>query len=123
MAAPSQSQAEAHSAAVPGLFLQFLPAIRCYILSMVPDFSQADDVTRETLLVVTKKAASFEIGTSFPAWVKTIARFKALESPRSGRGSFECLSEEVKDPIGAERTEFRSETDERLALPTSLLGK
>lgn len=123
MAALSQSQAEAHTSAVQGLFLQFQPAIRGYILSMVPDFSLADDVMQETFLVVTKKAASFEIGTSFPAWVKTIARFKALEALRSGRGRFESLSEEVLDAIGAERTEFRGETDERLALLTRCIDE
>jgi RNA polymerase sigma-70 factor (ECF subfamily) len=101
---------------VQGLFLQFQPAIRGYILSMIPDFSQADDVMQETFLVVTRKAASFELGTSFPAWVKTIARFKALEALRGGRCRFESLSEEVLEAIGAERTEFRGDTDDRLAL-------
>lgn len=107
---------EAHTAKVQGLFVQYQPAVRGYILSMIPDFSQADDVMQETFLVVTRKAASFEIGTSFPAWVKTIARFKALEALRAGRGRFESLSEEVLEALGAERTEFRGETDERLAL-------
>lgn len=112
----NSSKSEAHTAAVQGLFLQFQPAIRGYILSMIPDFSLADDVMQETFLVVTKKAANFELGTSFPAWVKTIARFKALEALRSGRGRFESLSEEVLEALGAERTEFRGDTDVRLAL-------
>jgi RNA polymerase sigma-70 factor (ECF subfamily) len=119
----SPSQAEAHTAAVQGLFLQFQPAIRGYILSMIPDFSQADDVMQETFLVVTRKAASFELGTSFPAWVKTIARFKALEAIRSGPRRFESLSEEVLDALGAERTEFPTHTDERLALLSKCIGE
>lgn len=110
------SKAEAHTATVQGLFLQFQPAIRSYILSMIPDFSQADDVMQETFLVVTRKAASFELGTSFPAWVKTIARFKALEALRSGRGRFESLSQEVLEALGAERGDFRGDPDGRLAL-------
>lgn len=118
---PRMSQEEAHTAAVQGLFLQFQPAVRGYVLSMIPDFSLADDVMQEIFLVVTRKAASFEIGTSFPAWVKTIARFKALEAIRAGRSRGEALSEEVLEALGAERSEFRSDTDERLTLLASCL--
>ena len=107
---------EAHTAAVQGLFLKFQPAIRSYILSIIPDFSLADDVVQETFLVVTRKAASFELGTSFTAWVKTIARFKALEAIRAGRGRCETLSVEVIEALGAEQAEFRGDTDERLVL-------
>jgi RNA polymerase sigma-70 factor, ECF subfamily len=105
---------ETHTAKVQGLFLQYQPAVRGYILAMIPDFSAADDVMQETFLTVTRKAATFEIGTSFPAWVKTIARFKALEAIRSRR--FESLSEEVLQALGAEPRELRADADERLAL-------
>jgi len=114
--ATSPSKEDAHTAAVQGLFLQYQPAVRGYVLSIVPDFSLADDVMQETFLVVTRKAASFEIGTSFPAWVKAIARFKALEAIRAGRSRCETLSEEVIQALGAERGEFRADTDERLGL-------
>jgi RNA polymerase sigma-70 factor (ECF subfamily) len=107
---------EAHTAAVQGLFLKYQPAIRSYVLSIIPDFSLTDDVVQETFLVVTRKAAGFELGTSFTAWVKTIARFKALEAIRAGRMRGESLSEEVLQALGAEQAEFRTDTDERLAL-------
>ncbi len=107
---------ETHTTAVQGLFLQYQPAVRGYVLSMIPDFSLADDVMQEIFLVVTRKAAAFELGTSFPAWVKTIARFKALEAIRAGRARCETLSEEVIQALGAERAEFRGNTDERLGL-------
>jgi RNA polymerase sigma-70 factor, ECF subfamily len=109
-----QSPEEAHTAAVQRLFLQFQPAIRGYVLAMIPDFSLADDVVQETFLTVTRKAASFELGTSFPAWVKTIARFKSLEMIRSRRGRFEALSEEVLEALGTEPFDFHTGTDERL---------
>jgi RNA polymerase sigma-70 factor (ECF subfamily) len=115
------NQEEAHTAAVQGLFLQFQPAVRGYVISMLPDFSLADDVMQEIFLVVTRKAASFEIGTSFPAWVKTIARFKVMEAMRAGRSKCETLSEEVLQALDAERTEFRSGGDERLHLLASCM--
>ena len=112
---------EAHTAQVQGLFLQYQPAVRGYVLAMIPDFSLADDVVQETFLTVTRKAASFELGTSFAAWVKTIARFKALEAIRARR--FETLSDEVLQALGAEPRELRGETDERLPLLRACLDQ
>ncbi len=113
---PNQSDtAESdHTAKVQGLFLQYQPAIRGFVLSMIPDFSVADDVVQETFITVTKKASSFEIGTSFAAWVKTIARFKALEAIRARK--FETLSEDVLEALITEPREFAGDSDERIAL-------
>lgn len=101
-------------AKVQGLFLQYQPAIRGYILSIIPDFSLADDVVQETFLVVTRKASTFELGSSFGAWARTIARYKALEAIRTRK--FETLSEEVLAALGTEDCGFAGETDERIAL-------
>ncbi|MES2660231.1 MAG: sigma-70 family RNA polymerase sigma factor [Verrucomicrobiota bacterium] len=111
---PSSIDENDHTAKVQGLFLQYQPAIRGFVLSMIPDFSVADDVVQETFLIVTKKAQSFEIGTSFAAWVKAIARFKALEAMRARR--FETLSEQVLEALSTEPHEFAGDTDERIAL-------
>lgn len=103
-----------HTAKVQGLFIQYQGAVRGFVLSMIPDFSIADDVVQETFLTVTKKAQSFEIGTSFAAWVKTIARYKALEALRARR--FETLSEDVLAALCTEPREFAGDSDDRLAL-------
>lgn len=112
---------EIHTAKVQGLFVQYQPAVRGYILAMIPDFSAADDVMQETFLTVTRKAASFEIGTSFAAWVKTIARYKALEALRARR--FDTLSEDVLQALGTEPRELHADADERLALLRSCLNQ
>jgi RNA polymerase sigma-70 factor (ECF subfamily) len=114
MFASSTTGESDHTTKVQGLFLQHQPEIRGFVLSMIPNFSVADDVMQETFLIVTKKALSFELGTSFAAWVKTIARFKALEAIRARK--FETLSEEVLEALNTEPHEFAGETDERLAL-------
>ncbi len=107
---------ELHTTEVQGLFIKYQPVVRGYVLSMVPDFSMADDVMQETFLVVSRKAANFEIGSSFPAWVKTIARFKVLEAIRANRGRHDYLSEEVIDALSFENHEFPTEVDHRLGL-------
>jgi len=90
---------DSHVAEVQGLFIKHQPAVRGFILSMIPDFSLADDLVQETFLVVTKKAHTFEMGTSFLAWVGSIARYKVLETLRqhSRRNCF--LSEEVLEAL------------------------
>jgi len=113
----SHTREETHTEAVQKLFLQHQPAIRSFILTMIPDFSLADDVMQEIFLVVTRKADTFTLGSSFPAWVKAVARFKALEAIRSSVNQrFECLSEEVLEALGAEHRDFPTQTDDRLCL-------
>lgn len=114
MSETRQTRDEAHTAAVQGLFVQYQPAVRSYILSMIPDFPLADDVLQEVFLVVTRKAHEFELGTSFPAWVRTIARYKCLEAIRAGRNRFVSLSEETLEALGADSREFQPHSDERL---------
>lgn len=112
MAASTSIPNSAHLAKVQGLFIQHQPAIRGFVLAMIPNFSLADDVVQETFLVVTRKADSFEIGTSFAAWVKTIARFKALEAIRARR--YESLSDEVLEALSTEPRELGGDSDERI---------
>ena len=97
-----ENEKEGHTAAVQALFLQYMPMVRGYILSMLPDFSLAEDVLQETFLVVSKKATDFDLETSFPAWVKTIARFKALELIRKQKSRFVFLSEKTLGLLGTE---------------------
>lgn len=116
------SSIDAHTAAVQGLFLKYQPAVRGLILSMVPDFSLADDLLQETFLVVTRKAHTFTLGTSFPAWVKTIARYKVLETIRARR-SEELLSEEVIDALMVDHQDLPANVDTHLQLLEQCLSK
>lgn len=102
---------DSHVAEVQGLFIKHQPAVRGFILSMIPDFSLADDLVQETFLVVTKKAHTFEMGTSFLAWVRSIARYKVLETLRqhSRRNCF--LSEEVLEALVVEQEHLSTNTD------------
>lgn len=112
------SESEQHTAAVQGLFLKYQPMVRTYILSIVPNFALAEDILQETFLVVSRKASSFTLGSSFPAWVKTIARFKALEFARREFGRKTVLSDEVLDALDSDPHPYANpaETDERIAI-------
>ena len=67
---------------VQQMFVKHQGPLRAYLLALRPDFALADDVLQETFLTVSARAAEFEPGTNFVAWVRTVARLKFLEACR-----------------------------------------
>lgn len=86
---------------VQSLFIRHTAALRGYVLALVPDLDRAEDIVQEVFLVVTDKAADFEPGSDFLAWVTTIARFKVLESFRSAGRQAGSLSPAVVEALAA----------------------
>ena len=84
-----------------GLLLQHTDLIRGFIRGLLPDATLADDVLQETFLTVTRKAADFQAGTSFPKWVCAIARYKVLEARRAARRGALLLSAEAIESLAA----------------------
>lgn len=64
-------------------FLQLLTShqsrIYAYILSLVFDRTQADDLLQETNAVLWRKAEEFETGTNFVAWAFQIAYYEVMQ--------------------------------------------
>ncbi len=87
------------TAQVQALFVQHLPALRGFVLSLVADFSLVDDIVQETFLTVTAKAGSFQRGTNFRAWVWSIARYKTLQLLERSVSRAEHLSPEVLESL------------------------
>ena len=104
-----------HLALVQSLFVQHMPALRGFVLSLVGDFNLVDDVIQETFLTVNAKADEFQSGTNFRAWVWAIARFKvlqALESRASPKEQY--LSPDVIEALCAHDTAEEWFTEEQM---------
>lgn len=86
---------------VQGLFVQHLPALRGFVLSLVSDYSLVDDVVQETFLVVSAKAGEFQRGSNFRAWAWTIARYKVLQTLQKVPKAEQRLSDEVIESLCA----------------------
>lgn len=95
----------AHTARIQQLFVQHLVPLRGMLHALVPDRARVDDLVQETFLTVTAKAGAFTEGTSFRAWVFTIARFKVLKSLQQ-RPLGEALSEETIEALTASEPEW-----------------
>lgn len=102
------------TALVQSLFVQHLPALRGFVLSLISDFSLVDDVVQETFLVVTAKAATFQRGTNFRAWAWTIARYKVLQTLEKAAPVAERFAAEVIDALSAHETAETWFSDEQL---------
>lgn len=93
------------TALVQKLFVQHIPAIKFFALSLLPNANEAEDVVQEVFLTVTAKANDFEKGTNFKAWALAITRFKVLEIFRRQKRERERLSDEVIEALVAEAEE------------------
>ena len=56
--------------------------ILAFIIAMVPNKNDAEDILQETLAEMWVKFDTFTIGTDFTAWGCTVAKFKVLEFRR-----------------------------------------
>jgi RNA polymerase sigma-70 factor (ECF subfamily) len=102
------------TALVQSLFVQHLPALRGFILSLVSDFSLVDDIVQETFLVVTGKAATFQKGTNFRAWAWTIARYKVLQTIEKAAPVPERFAPDVLEALSAQGSAETWYSDEQL---------
>jgi RNA polymerase sigma-70 factor, ECF subfamily len=105
-----------HLIHVQTLFVKYMPRIKAFVYSLMPDISQVDDITQDIFLTVTAKAADFQEGTNFLAWVFAIARFRVLKSMNAMDKAFLPLSEEVLDALAADCHEPEADQDRRLEL-------
>lgn len=61
------------------------PALTAYAYAMLSDYAAAQDVVQDTFVVVARKYAEFEEGTSILAWCRTIVRLQVLTYTRKNR--------------------------------------
>ena len=87
---------QSHVETVQMLFLSNTPALQSFVLALVPDFAQAEDIVQETFLTVTQKAAHFELDSNFLAWACSIAKFKVLEAARASSAGVTLSPETIE---------------------------
>jgi RNA polymerase sigma-70 factor, ECF subfamily len=78
MPVPTQQQ----TALVQQLFVQHVVPLRGFLLGLTADFHRVDDLVQETFLSALEKAADFQEGTNFRAWIFAIGRFRLLSAIR-----------------------------------------
>lgn len=90
---------------VQQLFVKHVSLLKHFIISLLPNPSEAEDIVQEVFLVITAKAHDFEPGTNFKAWLLTIARFKVLEHLRREKRKANRLSDTAIELLAADMEE------------------
>ncbi|MBI1369591.1 MAG: sigma-70 family RNA polymerase sigma factor [Planctomycetes bacterium] len=83
-----------------------------FILTLVTNTADADDLMQETSAVLWRKYGAFEQGTDFAAWAMRIARYEVLKF-RERRGGAAGLSEKVMDSLAEVAQQVAGEADAR----------
>ena len=81
------------------LFLQSERRILGFILSLVPNLSDAEDLLQETCSIMWNKFEQFENGTDFVAWGISIARYRVLTFRRKVGTRRVCFNEKLLHQI------------------------
>ncbi len=70
-----------------------------YILALCPNYSAAEDIVQETMLVMWRKYGQYEPGTNFIAWGMQIARYCVNHYYRQERLRIVCFDNEALESI------------------------
>jgi RNA polymerase sigma-70 factor (ECF subfamily) len=100
------------------VFLSLLMAnqrrINSYILSVVPNFSDADDIMQETISVMWKKFARFEVGTDFAGWGLKVAYYCILDYRKHKAKDRLVFSDTLFQQLNDIANEKPDDTDDRI---------
>ena len=81
------------------LVIEHQSRVRNYIRSLGVASNSIDDIAQEAFVVAYNRFATYESGTSFPAWVNTIARNLIWNDRRKTARRFKLLNETVSEEL------------------------
>lgn len=110
----SSGRPDDHTLHVQQLFVQHQQGILGYVLSIEPNFADAEEIVQEAFLVVSRKAQTWRAGTNFFAWACAVARFEALHFQRTRARSLARLDEHVIELLHGTETVDGSEWQQRV---------
>ena len=88
-----------------GLLTRHHAALMGFILSLRPNWADAEDLLQQASVVMWRKFSEFEPGTSFIAWGCQISRFLVLNHLRKNARDPHVFSEELLDVMSREAAE------------------
>lgn len=87
--------------------------LHSFILTMVPNKTDAEDILQNTFMYLWEHFDDFEPGTSFISWAITIAKFQVLTYRKTKTRSKIQLSETALDLVATESVKLSAQMDER----------
>ncbi len=94
-----------------------------FILALVPQWSEAEDLLQETTMTMWSKFDKFESGTDFAAWALCIARYRVMNHRKKKRNQRVQFSDEVLEALDERVRHTASELDVRRDALSNCLRK
>ena len=94
------------------LLVQNQRNILAFILSLIPQKNDAEDVFQETLTEMWKKFGQYEPGSNFSAWGTVIAKYKILEYRRHTQKTKIHFGNQLLEVLQAESVKKAGRLDE-----------
>jgi len=88
--------------------------LRGYVQSLVPRWSDAEDITQQCSLILWKRFGQFEPGTNFFAWACQIARFEVQKYWKTAARNRNIFSDDFMDAVTARTVEHQDELQTRI---------
>jgi RNA polymerase sigma-70 factor (ECF subfamily) len=108
-------------------FLQLLMSnhkrIYAFILGMVPNYQDAEDLFQETILVMWSKFDQFQQGTSFASWGATVAKYQILNARRRKTTQNLQFNPDIQKLIMEKSESFYEQVDVRMQALRQCIGK
>ena len=108
-------------------FLRLLLAnhkrIYAFILTLIHNCTDADDIMQETTTVMWRKFKDYRKGTDFVAWSVTIAKYRVLSFRKKQSASRVQFSDEAVEALENETAGMLTEMDHRLEVLQGCLAK
>jgi len=89
-------------------------SLHAYILTLVADLTEADDVLQETNLVIWRKRDDFQEGTDFLAWAFRIAYYQVLAYRKTRQRDRLRFDLEIVEKLAEETFEQAEALEEKL---------
>jgi RNA polymerase sigma-70 factor (ECF subfamily) len=113
------SSARSHSAGqiaeFERLFTLSEADIQGYVYTLVPNWSDAEEIVQRVRIVLWQKFEKFEQGTSFKAWALQVARFEVSNFRRTKRSDRLCFDDQLIDSLAEVRSSLAEELDRQRA--------
>lgn len=84
------------------LFLAHQRQLLQFLVALVPDWSDAEDLLQETSIAIWRNLDQFEPGTDFGAWTRHIARYEVLNFRRKRGRSRVIFSDATVERLAAD---------------------
>jgi RNA polymerase sigma-70 factor (ECF subfamily) len=106
-----------------GLFIAHQREIFAFILMLVPNAADAEDLLQETATIMWRKFEQFEKGSNFTRWGIAIARNRIMKFWERQRSSWLKFNSDLTDKIMPQTEDAFGQMEDRIQALQQCLGK